>query len=381
MPASPLERLNEAIGSLGLPGCRLTAEEVKKLGFRATQVTVEYQPEHAHRHLARHPGDDRRRPALRPAAGDWPSGFSPGWPRPRPRSTARRSRRCISTRWGPPTRSPTWWARPWAGICWASSGWSASAVPTGTGRIRIAHGECSVPAPATAELLRGIPLAETAIPHELTTPTGAAILATLVDEFGPPPAMTIERIGYGAGQPRPGGAAQRAAAAAGRSRSAERRWPTGLCAGNQPRRRQRRADRLLHGAVVGGRGLGRIHHGHPDEKEPPGRQTSVLCRPAESRRWRRSFSRRRRRLGVRRWTAGRRVLRAAAAPGADVLGAGRGEDRLARRPIAPRFAPEFEACRRVALEHHLPLGEVYDAARRAFDPGDLKRLPQSSQEP
>ena len=45
----PLEKINEAIGSLGLPGCRLTATEVAKLGVRATQVTVEYQHEHAHR--------------------------------------------------------------------------------------------------------------------------------------------------------------------------------------------------------------------------------------------------------------------------------------------------------------------------------------------
>ena len=57
-----------------------------------------------------------------------------------------------------------------------------------------------MPAPATAELLAGIPLAESQVECELTTPTGAAILATLVDRFGPLPAMTIERIGYGAGQ-------------------------------------------------------------------------------------------------------------------------------------------------------------------------------------
>ena len=46
-----LAALNAAIGSLGLPGCRLVAEEVKKRGFRATQVTVQSEPEHGHRHL------------------------------------------------------------------------------------------------------------------------------------------------------------------------------------------------------------------------------------------------------------------------------------------------------------------------------------------
>lgn len=75
----------------------------------------------------------------------------------------------------------------------------AAPPPTGTGTIRIAHGLVSVPAPATAELLRGIPLRGSSIAAELTTPTGAAFLATLVDGFGPMPDMQIERIGCGAG--------------------------------------------------------------------------------------------------------------------------------------------------------------------------------------
>ena len=53
----------------------------------------------------------------------------------------------------------------------------ASPVPTGRGFINIAHGRCSIPAPATAELLKGIPLAASNVEAELTTPTGAAILA------------------------------------------------------------------------------------------------------------------------------------------------------------------------------------------------------------
>src|SRR5690606_15953962 len=70
---------------------------------------------------------------------------------------------------------------------------------TGTGTIRIAHGLVSVPAPATAELLRGIPVRGSSIAHELITPTGAAFLATLVDDFGPMPDMQIDHIGCGAG--------------------------------------------------------------------------------------------------------------------------------------------------------------------------------------
>ena len=54
--------------------------------------------------------------------------------------------------------------------------------------------------PFALEVLAQLPLAESFVESELTTPTGAAILATLVDQFGPLPAMTIEKIGYGAGQ-------------------------------------------------------------------------------------------------------------------------------------------------------------------------------------
>jgi uncharacterized protein (TIGR00299 family) protein len=75
-----------------------------------------------------------------------------------------------------------------------------SPVPTGNGFVEIAHGRCSIPAPATGELLRGVPLAVLDVNGELTTPTGAAIVAALATDFGPLPSMTVERIGYGAGQ-------------------------------------------------------------------------------------------------------------------------------------------------------------------------------------
>jgi len=74
-----------------------------------------------------------------------------------------------------------------------------SAIPTGSGTVHCAHGVMPVPAPATAELLRGIPLASCDEESELTTPTGAALLGTLAESFGPAPAMQMEAIGYGAG--------------------------------------------------------------------------------------------------------------------------------------------------------------------------------------
>ena len=75
----------------------------------------------------------------------------------------------------------------------------ASPVCVGGGQVRCAHGILPVPAPATAWLLQGIPSYEGAVPTELCTPTGAALLRHFVTEFGPMPVMTTRAIGYGMG--------------------------------------------------------------------------------------------------------------------------------------------------------------------------------------
>jgi uncharacterized protein (TIGR00299 family) protein len=75
----------------------------------------------------------------------------------------------------------------------------ASKIPLGSGFVSCNHGILPVPAPATLEILKNVPVYGTGIAHELVTPTGAAIIATLADSFGSLPAMTIKRTGYGAG--------------------------------------------------------------------------------------------------------------------------------------------------------------------------------------
>ena len=74
-----------------------------------------------------------------------------------------------------------------------------SALNVGGGNVEAAHGTLPVPAPATAELLKGIPVYSSGVEGELVTPTGAALVSTLATGFGPVPAMKVERIGYGAG--------------------------------------------------------------------------------------------------------------------------------------------------------------------------------------
>ena len=74
-----------------------------------------------------------------------------------------------------------------------------SPLPVAQGWVECAHGPLPLPAPATLELLRGLPIYGVDLAMELITPTGAALIKGLVSRFGPPPPLTLARIGYGAG--------------------------------------------------------------------------------------------------------------------------------------------------------------------------------------
>jgi len=76
---------------------------------------------------------------------------------------------------------------------------ACSPLNVGGGTAKMAHGDLPIPAPATANLLQGKPTYSNGVQRELVTPTGAAIVATLCDRFGPQPPMTVSAIGYGAG--------------------------------------------------------------------------------------------------------------------------------------------------------------------------------------
>lgn len=76
----------------------------------------------------------------------------------------------------------------------------SSSVELGGGLVKCAHGTLPVPAPATQELVRDLPTRRGAVPFEATTPTGAAILASVVDQFTDTPSLTVEGVGYGVGR-------------------------------------------------------------------------------------------------------------------------------------------------------------------------------------
>jgi uncharacterized protein (TIGR00299 family) protein len=79
---------------------------------------------------------------------------------------------------------------------------TASPLPMGSGFVNCRHGVLPLPAPATLSLLRNVPLKGVAIEAELVTPTGAALVTEMAESFGPFPAMTLGRVGYGAGHQR-----------------------------------------------------------------------------------------------------------------------------------------------------------------------------------
>jgi pyridinium-3,5-bisthiocarboxylic acid mononucleotide nickel chelatase len=81
--------------------------------------------------------------------------------------------------------------------------WFASPLNVGGGTVDCAHGRFPIPAPTTADLLRGLPTYSAHIEKELVTPTGAAIIRTLAPTFGPQPPMRVQQIGYGAGTRNP----------------------------------------------------------------------------------------------------------------------------------------------------------------------------------
>jgi pyridinium-3,5-bisthiocarboxylic acid mononucleotide nickel chelatase len=196
---APLDVIQQHVDSLGLHGCRLVAREVMKCGFRATQIKVEHEPERKHRHLHHilsMINSSRLTIRQRNIATKIFERLAEAEAKVHGTTVEKVHFHEVGA------------VDSIADIVGSAVGFDlleiehifCSAVPPGRGFVEIAHGRCSIPAPATGELLRGIPLQLLEVEGELTTPTGAAIVASLVEGFGPLPSMTVDRIGYGAGQ-------------------------------------------------------------------------------------------------------------------------------------------------------------------------------------
>ena len=247
----------------------------------------------------------------------------------------------------------------------------SSPVPPGRGSVVAAHGRMGLPAPGTAELLKGIPLAESTADFEQTTPTGAAILATVAQDFGPVPPMVIERIGYGAGTADPPGLANVLRLFVGRideSPAMDRLWMLETNLDDLPAEQVGHATARLMDAGA----LDVFVTPVLMKKNRPGVVISVLAGPGKLGALEELLFRETTTLGVRRYPVSRRALKRAPAtvqtpfgPVKGKLGWPEGPDR------PPRFRPEYDDCVRVAHEQNLPLPDVFEAAQNAFKNGKL----------
>jgi uncharacterized protein (TIGR00299 family) protein len=377
-----LSLIQSGIDSLGLPTCRLLAREVKKRGFRATQITVEHEPEQTHRHLHHITAMIDR-----------------GSLSPRQRNLATRIFQKLAAAEAKVHGSTIEKVHfhevgavdSIADIVGSAIGFDllgveriiCSAVPTGHGFVEIAHGRCAIPAPATGELLRGVPLAALHVEGELTTPTGAAIAAALVSEFGPLPAMTVDRIGYGAGQKdfeQPN--LLRILIGEANTGMLTETAAESVVAELRP---HSEAIILLEtnvddtGGVTIGHAVERLWAaGALDvsltaiqmKKGRPGVLVSVQARPAHADQLEAILFRETPTLGVRRMTTVRTVL--ARTPHRVETPWGPVAGKIAHLPDGTRrFAPEYEDCRTLAQQHGLSLSEIMAAASAAFRPNEI----------
>ncbi len=192
-----VERLEAALGSLGAPGWRLEARGVDRGGLRGTHLVVRIEPGRRFHSLA-----DMLRPIERSALADGVKERATAVLRRLAEAEARVHRVPVDAvhfhEVGDLDTLVDVVGSVAALDALGIERVHVSPLPIGGGTVETAHGRLPVPAPATAELLRGFPVYDNGIASELLTPTGAAILTTL----GTParlPAMTLERIGCGAG--------------------------------------------------------------------------------------------------------------------------------------------------------------------------------------
>jgi len=242
-------------------------------------------------------------------------------------------------------------------------------VATGSGMVQCAHGLMPIPAPGTAQLLKGVPLRASTIKAELTTPTGAAILTTIVNEWIDQPAMTIERIGHGAG----------------RRELVEQPNILRLFLGTQAspeRQRGEESDQVwvletnlddLPAEVIGYCYDLLFAAGAVDvfttpifmKKNRPGVLLSVLAPETALPALEEILFRETMTFGIRRYPVERHKLQRRACAVETPWGPVQGKlGWLEGKP--PIFTPEYEDCARLARQHGVPLREVYKQSQQAY---------------
>jgi uncharacterized protein (TIGR00299 family) protein len=249
-----------------------------------------------------------------------------------------------------------------------------SPLNVGGGAVKCAHGTLPVPAPATLELLKNAPVYSSGLQAELVTPTGAAIVTTLAKRFAPFPRMRVEKAGYGAGTRDFAGHANVVRLTIGEAQpelAADLPQDT-ICVLEaniddlNPQVFGYVMDRLLEEGALDAFGM-------PVQmkKNRPGMLLTVLCRPEDASKLTRLIFTETTTLGVRQREEKRQVL----ARKWVTVATQWGDVRLkiaSMNGTVTNYAPEYEDCRRIATERHVPLKSVMQEALQLYANGQRR---------
>jgi len=254
---------------------------------------------------------------------------------------------------------------------------ACSPLNVGGGTVKMAHGILPVPAPATANLLQGKPTYSNGVQMELVTPTGAAIVAALCDTFGPQPPMSVSAIGYGVGmadlEGQPNVVRIMIGEEVGSAKGAQAGVPVLLGFDEEIAVVEANLDDMnpqIYGyfleKALGAGALDVYTTPVQMKKNRPGTLLTVLCKPQDTNALMALIFAETTTFGVRTYRAQRRVL-----PREWVnVGTEFGDVRIKVSRVNGRIlhaAPEFEDCRKLAMEKNVPLQRVIAEAMRSYE--------------
>jgi len=240
---------------------------------------------------------------------------------------------------------------------------TSSPVALGSGTVRTEHGLLPLPAPATLALLRGVPTVPAGVEWETVTPTGAALLKCSVDRFGPMPALTPARQGFGAGNDRPGPMPNVLRAVLSEVESELERDAVVVLETNLDDMNPEALPFLLERLMEDG-ALDASFSPLSMKKGRPGHLLRVIARPSDRERLARRVLSESSAIGLRQVEMSRVLLKRRSASVETPFG--RIRVKLIEDPDGRRSAtPEYDACARAARRHDVPLLEVYRSAERA----------------
>jgi hypothetical protein len=245
---------------------------------------------------------------------------------------------------------------------------ACSALDVGAGQVKTAHGLLPVPAPATAELLRGAPMYTSGIARELVTPTGAAIATTLSTRYAQIPEMTLRAVGYGAGSANLTEKANVLRILIGENATSEagEHWdaPVSVIETNLDDMSPQIYGYFVERALAAG-ALDVFSTAVQMKKNRPGVLLTILCDGSHTARLIDLVFRETTTIGVRTYDVRRKVLDREMVPVETPFGEVRMKISRMNGSVL-NATPEYEDCQRLAAEKGIPLKQVIAAASFEF---------------